>query len=131
MKVQALVKKRRGRMRNWNGVERRCREGGGGWKRAGTVTHIQPAAVLLRKTPGGEQERNDKTSSINILSTQQADVYRQFHTTTADPLLSFFFPFFLGFFHMAFCFLSCCQPASQSLAICLHGVSSQLSGSGL
>lgn len=55
--------------------------------------------------------RNDKTSSINILSTLLADVYRQFHTATADSL-----PFFL-FFYMAFYFLSSCQPASHLLSV--------------
>ena len=84
----------------WGGVER-------GWN-----SDTDPASSCLPvKTPGGKQERNDKTSSINILSTLLADVYRQFHTTATDSLL------FSLFFYMAFYFLSSCQPASHLLSV--------------
>lgn len=64
--------------------------------------------------------QNDKTSSINILSTPLADVYRQFHTATTDSL-----PFSL-FFYMAFYFLSSCQPASHLLSVYMESALSSL-----
>lgn len=94
-----------------------CGEGGAeeGWN-----CDTDPASsCLVVETPGGKQERNDKTSSINILSTLLADVYRQFHTTATDSL-PFFSPFYMAFLFPVL------LPASQSLTICLHGVSSQL-----
>ena len=76
-----------------------------GWTEKGWNCDTDPASSCLAvKTPGGKQERNDKTSSINILSTLLADVYRQFHTATTDSL-----PFSLFF---TWLFISC-PPASQ------------------
>lgn len=92
----------------------------GGGAEEGWNCDTDPASsCLVLETPGGKQERNDKTSSINILSTLLADVYRQFHTTATDSL-PFFSPFYMAFLFPVL------LPASQSLTICLHGVSSQL-----
>lgn len=92
----------------------------GGGAEEGWNCDTDPASsCLVLETPGGKQERNDKTSSINILSTLLADVYRQFHTTATDSL-PFFSPFYMAFLFPVL------LPASQSLTICLHRVSSQL-----
>lgn len=93
---------------------------GGGGPEEGWNCDTDPASsCLVLETPGGKQERNDKASSINILSTLLADVYRQFHTTATDSL-PFFSPFYMAFLFPVL------LPASQSLTICLYGVSSQL-----
>lgn len=118
------------RERNWDMTERKrereSKDQRGGWWRAGGGPEegwncdTDPASsCLVLETPGGKQERNDKASSINILSTLLADVYRQFHTTATDSL-PFFSPFYMAFLFPVL------LPASQSLTICLYGVSSQL-----
>lgn len=64
--------------------------------------------------------QNDKTSSINILSTLLADVYRQFFLPpplAPSPFLSFY---------MAFYFLSSCQPPSHLLSVYMESALSSL-----
>lgn len=68
---------------------------GGGEREGPWNCDTDPTSSCLRvKIPGGERGRhqNDKTTSVNIMSSLLADVCRQFHAAAADsaPFVCFF-----------------------------------------